>query len=54
MKKRTQEEWEELFDQVVGDTDKVFTDPETIAKAEEFHRKVSYISPGDLLRKFTI
>ena len=33
---------------------KDFLTPELLKEAEEFHRKLSYLSPEDLSRQFTI
>ncbi len=41
-------------DKLIVEFDKIVNDPETIRESEELHRVTSYLSPADLLMRFTI
>ncbi len=45
---------EKEIDELIEALDKIPKDPEVLKEAEEFHKKVSYLSPEDLLEQFTI
>ena len=48
------DELSERVDQLIAELDAIVADPEILRKSEEFHRSVSYLSPEDFSRRFTI
>ena len=54
MKKMSEEELRRKADELVKELEGVSKDPKILKEAEEFHKKISYLSPEDLLRRFTI
>ena len=46
-------EIEPIIDIIVDESDNIL-DPRTLKEAEEFHRKISFLSVEDLLEPFTI
>lgn len=41
-------------DKLIIEFDKIANDPETMRESEELHRVAGYLSPEDLLTRFTI
>lgn len=47
-------EFREMVDELLEEIEGIPEDPETLKAAEELHRKLSYLSPEDLLKPFTV
>ena len=50
LKELKKEEIEKLAEEL----DEIAKDPKMLEEAEELHKKISYLSPEDLLKRFTI
>jgi len=44
----------EEIEKLAEELDEIAKDPKMLEEAEELHKKISYLSPEDLLKRFTI
>jgi len=44
----------EEIEKLAEELDEIAKDPKMLEQAEELHKKISYLSPEDLLKRFTI
>ena len=50
----TNKNFKEKVQELVKELSKIAKDPKTKKEREKFHKKLSYLSPKDLLKQFTI
>jgi len=50
----TDKEFKEKVQELVKELSKIAKDPKTKKEGEKLHKKLSYLTPKDLLKRFTI